>query len=65
MNRTLASLALLCGFIAGCATEPGATGATQEEAYTPTGSNIPRRAAPKPAQPAVTSGAQPAAKPAQ
>ena len=65
MTRTLASLAVLCAFIAGCASEPGATSTTQDDAYTPTGSNIPRRSAAKPVQPAVTSAGQPAAKPAQ
>ncbi len=69
MTRTLAfSIALLCSLIAGCATEgSGSASTSQEEAYTPTGSNIPRRSAKPPATAATGAGqsGSTGAKPAQ
>lgn len=57
MQKTIAALGLGCLVLAGCASSPGsATPAThEEEAYTPTGSNIPRRDARRADVPAVTS----------
>lgn len=61
MTRTFASIALLsCTLLAGCAADQsGATSPQADPGYTPTGSNIPRRA-PRP-EPAAKSGAAPAA----
>jgi hypothetical protein len=65
MTRTFASLALLsCALLAGCAADQSAATSPQADpGYTPTGSNIPRRAAKveKPAAQAAT----PATKSAQ
>lgn len=56
MQKTIAALGLGCLLLAGCASSPeSATPATHEEAYTPTGSNIPRRDARRSDVPAVTS----------
>jgi hypothetical protein len=65
MTRTIASLALLCSLMAGCATEGTGPGAARDEGYTPTGSNIPRRSAPKAEQPAVQAGQTGTTKPVQ
>ena len=68
MSRTIAALALItCTLVAGCAADQsGATSPPDRDpGYTPTGSNIPRRA-PKPELPAANSAGQSGtAKPAQ
>ena len=62
MPRTLASIAFIsCALLAGCATDQSAATSPQADpGYTPTGSNIPRRA-PAKTEPAAKSGAAPAA----
>lgn len=63
MTRPFVSLALIsCALLAGCAADQsGATSPQADQGYTPTGSNIPRRAPAKPEQPAAKSGVAPAA----
>ena len=63
MTRTLASIAFIsCTLLAGCAADQSAATSPQADpGYTPTGSNIPRRAPAKPETPAAKSGAAPAA----
>ena len=57
MTRFVASLALLlCTMVGGCAADQsGATSPQADQGYTPIGSNIPRRTAVKPEQPAAKS----------
>lgn len=65
MTRSVASLGLLlCALIAGCAADQSKATSPQEQVYTPTGTNIPRRTAPKADQPAAQSGPAGTAKPA-
>ncbi len=60
------SIGLLCAFIAGCAADQSAaTSPAPDPGYTPTGSNIPRRSAPKADQPAVPAGPAGTTRPAQ
>jgi hypothetical protein len=65
MTRTIASLALfICALVAGCAADQsGATSPQADQAYTPTGSNVPRRTAPKADKPAAQAGQSGTTKP--
>lgn len=55
MTRTFASIGLIsCILLAGCAADQSAASSPQADpGYTPTGSNIPRRAPAKTEQPAA------------
>ena len=55
MTRTIASIGLLCcALLSGCAADQsGAVSPQADQGYTPSGSNLPRRPAPKAEQPAA------------